>query len=1050
MNSLKLRPDLRNIKKIEKFQKLNYKGKTIRYNDKYFLFSGSLLRFENTAVVSGNLIFIQNTSNMIYSTEDLKRFSIIGTGQILGMIDHALIYKNDETFYIFNNEIIISLFFHFKDDKLLYSHTKIDKSPCIIKCHIIYNEFLAIASENNILFLSMNSVKDVQYRFPGAIKSMELIENEKILFLSVNYNRKGTLHTALFYQNNLLTRRATIAYEGSQKIIMVPKNVQNSSEVYLLDKTRDLDSDLIEHRSFDNFYSFKDSHKDILHNETSAVFIDIKEHNEDKNSYSFPINSNIFSTLSTDICISNRLHNMEKDKLQRNCCNDALIKFKISEVEFLAYYLASEDQKFAFLEAIFNGKSYSIVSDVKDKLIHMSKDISAFIFAFKSDFQWIISELVYNNTFSNGIFNFFYKPIKKYLHHKKCFNFSFGDQLTNEEIEFLERKYHRVFNYIPSTQNSENLAYKIIKFEEKNRIFWNPSETTNYISKFTHFNKTFLKLLRFYYGDRRMEEIVNIMLENQIIITADVDDLKSFRFDSFCARSYLNIGTLILNHKMTYYHSIHDLPIKSNNQNTDDSMPHEMIFLNSACISPFYKKPVSNSFYSQLGKAFGIGLINGLSDDEIQKFIKLIPGANDEHLKFILLVMSTRVLEEPQMKSLKINKILKSALTSADIELKKATICSLAIYNRHSNDLNIINTLKKELFLRGPVQDEKNSPFYNRNYRVLVSLAIGSIATRILDFETPDSFANLLIAGLSSIDSKVSSDLFYRTNDFRPDEVFYSQLFTLTSNFEMDPEQILDNFSLKNLETNTDVVILSAKLFYIGLYLIKKSRISNSEMIYNKLLNALEQIETELENDQKLRMLFNYALAACSIAKSGTCDLNLLKILRKEILITKEIKYMAKHTYFDCNKKELCADKKTDKESIQFYKICVGILTLNFGMSCITEKSIKQLIITFFYTGEISIDFNYIDILRCQLVRCLQPNKANINSLDKSAFTLCIMEKRKKLRKYFKSKFPKISEIDKKFVIDILSDYYENYNKKSSEETIFDIQMLANLISIAK
>lgn len=1049
MEQVKLKVDLRNIKKIEKFKKFKYQGNIIKYNEKYFIFNGSLLRFENRAVVSGNLIFIQDLSNMIYSTADFKNFGLIGNGDIIGMIDHALIFRNDDVFHIYANGISISLFFHFEDEKLLYSHTKTLSSPISIKNYIIYNEFLVVSSENNVLFLSMNSVKDVQFRFPGNIKTLEIIENEKIKFLIATYNRKGSVYSAIFYHNHLITRKANLIIENLKKVLLVSKNIQNSSEVHFIDKYCNSNSEFIEYKPFDNFYSHNEPNRTSINSSSSALLVDIKDCTDDQLVYPISKSVELFSNFSSSLSSLKTSKESQHNKFSENHNNNCDIKFQISEIETLAFNLASIDQQISFLQSIFEGKSYNIIHAVKEKLLHVAPNISSLLSSCTFEFQSIVNSLTNNSSFSNFEFNFFYEPVEKYLKTKKSLNFKFELPYTKKEIEFIERKYYRVFQYCPIIQNSKNLAYRIIKFEQRNQVSLEKSGNQDFTSKYTDCNKFFMKLIKSHYGDKRVEEMINLMLENQITIGADVDDLKTFRFDSFCARSYLNIGSLILNHKMTYYHSIHDLPIKSNNQNTDDSVSHELIFLNSACISSYYKKLTVNSIYSQLGKAFGLGLIKGLSDDEIQKFIKLIPGAEDEQLKFILLVLSTRKLEEPHMKSLSINKIFKSALGSINFELKKAAVCSLAIYNMCSNDSNIINTLKKELLRKGPVVEEKNSPFYDRNYRSLVALSIGTIATRVIFSETPDSFANLIVSGLSSINSKISSDLFYRASDCRPDELFYSQLFTLTSDFEKQPDSLLSEFSFEKLKSGNDVLIAAAKIFYIGLFLIKEPN-RDFESIYRRLFNILEKLEEMVECDKKYRILFNYALCACSIAKNGTCDFNLLKILRKEILITKEIKYLPAHSYFDCKKKEYCTDKKIDKESMQFYKICVGILTMNFGMSRLTASSIKQLIVTFFYTGEVPLEFSYIDILRCQLVRVLQDNTNEIASINKTAFNRFVKEKKRKMSKYFNSKFSKLSEIDKKFVIDILTDYYENYNHKAPNETLFDLKLLAKLISIAK
>lgn len=1034
MENPKLKADLSGIQKLENFKKLKYNDKTIKYSNRYILYSKALLRFENITVVCGEFIFIQSPDNVIFFTDDLKKFNILATGQIVGIVERALIYKNEDSFYIFNAGITISLYFYFKNEKLLYSHSKDEKTPIIIENYLIYDEFLVISSDRNVLFVNLNSTKDTQYRFPSCVIAIRVVEVQKISFLAVSYFKKSGITTALIYKNHLLTQKVIISSENGKDQIFILPTPFNNGEVQL---SADGCFDAMKSKIEEDFYLFSE-HNGHRHDGNSSILIDIKD-----------LGDTIKSSFQADKVVPD--YHLASESINENRNNADITRlFSLTDLQLTAFLIAKNTQKIQFLDAIFNNKQYDIISEVSDKLIHMSGNASNLLVEHRSSFKSIGKKLIYENTVINSTFSFFYENVKNCM-MKKNLNLNFGKILTHDEIKFLNRKYHRVFHYDSQIKKSENLAYKIISFEEKNKLLCTDSRFKNsgYIENYTSFNKSFTALLNFHFSDQRMSEIINIMLENQIVLSVDTDDLQSYRLGTFCARSYLNIGSLILNHKVSYYYSIHNLPIKINSQNADQYVSPETIFLNAACTSLFYKEFTSNTFYTQLGKAFGIGLVKGLTDDEIQQFLKLIPSAEDDQLKFILLVLSTKKVDEPHLKSLNINKVLKSGLISSNFELRKATVCSLAIYNYRSNDFNILNVLQKELYLRGPVDLEKNSKFYDRNYRILVSLAMGSITTRPFYVESSDSFSNLLVLGLSSINHNIDSNEFFRADDCRLDEIFYSALFTLTSNFETEPMAILSQLTISNLQSDIEILRSSAKIFYIGLYLLKEPR-KSFDLVYSLLKKVLEALEIAIESNAKLKILFLYTLCACSIAKSGTCDFYLLKMLRKEVLITKEIKYMSEFTYFDYVKKELVTDKRIDKETMQFYKMCIGIVTSNFGMSRLSNDSIKQLIITFFYTGSITLDFSYIDILRCQIARCLESNKQALIDFEKSAFELMIRDKRRKAKAYFKSKFQELPEIDQKVVIDILSDYYENHNTKLPNDTIFDMKLLANLMCISK
>ncbi len=110
----------------------------------------------------------------------------------------------------------------------------------------------------------MHNVKDIQFLFPGSIKSLEIINNENILFLIATYTGKGSVCTAIFYNNHLISRRANLIVENNKKIILVSKNRQNLAETYFIDKSHHTPSDIIEYKPLESFYTLDESCKSII------------------------------------------------------------------------------------------------------------------------------------------------------------------------------------------------------------------------------------------------------------------------------------------------------------------------------------------------------------------------------------------------------------------------------------------------------------------------------------------------------------------------------------------------------------------------------------------------------------------------------------------------------------------------------------------------------------------------------------------------------------------------------------------------------------------
>lgn len=976
---------------------LKFKGKNLQWNSKIITYGEYTVRFENVKVVRGDNVFIQDPHNSIFATKDLTDFIFIGTGDIQTSFENSIVVEAQDHYWIYNNGMKILLYFYIENDKLVYYHTKRhDLSKTNVRM-ISYGNLLVAVSAMNALFIGMNNSMDIQFKFFSAVIDFNLIKNNGIEFLLFEYNKHHEHRFALFYQNVLLSSDVSLDVTSSHpNILFTPRATDDKratfKEINSLEKMNE-HSNMVGYDDLKNQYFGNDA---------------VSEPNNIRNTQE--------SFKRKERCV------FQMDKLQRK-----------------AFKLASANSKILFLKSVFAGERHDIVSENLILLIHSSKNISSIFLKDQQESLHSLNELCGKS--------FFYTDPCEALNRKQA-RMKFRGKLSEDEEQFLARKYDRLFQYIKDIKNSRNLAYKIIA---KEREYKYTMDSKALFKQMISYNKTFINIVHTYIGDTRMGDVIQILMEDSITMYPEIYDTNNFRQKTFLVRICTGIGAYLLNYRARYYHSIYRTPPKLNSTSLNEKINRNMAFLNAATYSSYFKIPAAGDIYEELGHAFGNGLLFGIDNVKLQKYVNMTSSTSDSVLKFIFLVIST--YNTPRNNT--INTILKSGLESNNIELMIASMCSLAIYNSNSHDRLIIEALEKELSKYGPVNAERTNVFYSQEYRKIAAICIGLISERPILSNYKDTFCELIIAGLSSIGKCPCPDIFFRTDECRPVEIFYSVLFGLTSDFSVSPESILDEFVIP--VSSLDFYKQAAKIFYISLYYFYNNIVCDSR-VYEKIFNLVLEIENLPEKSKFSAVLFNFSLVSLSIMKIGTLDLGLLRVLRRQILKSKEVKSMLEYTIYDPKKKEFVSFKGCSMESMQMYKTCLGILCLDFGISRVNSKFIKNLIVSFFLTEDHSLDFHFIDVLRMSIVRCICEDPKADQKLNDVAADLQLKIARKKTMKDFHEKFEKMDDIDRKIVIDILSDYYENHHFRnnmsqadfSNPKTIFDIKTLLNLLLVTK
>lgn len=1038
------------LKRLESLRCVRYRNRTLKHNAKLIKYKGAIYRFENSKVVCGDQIFIQDPQNCIFATQDLRELKILGVGEIVGTSGSFLIFKRGPQYHVFSNGIVVSMHFYLESDKLLYrpasrSHEGAD----VVQRSLTYKGFFVVQSERNVLFINLSDNTDVQFRFPGPVFKVKRIVAGKVEYVFVRYavGTKGIEYDALFYYDQIVSQALRITRQHGQYVIdsvqgLCREGISQYSKRNVLNDCASglqIHAETIQARRMED-YELCGCKKDI-----SANFSDqgCQTPKTDLSAQDLFL-SKLVASHHTDATYEpdNQSNVMEErqgygQNVRDSAAGGARVLWDFSPLEEQLFEHLSLDRQVLFLRSRAEGRNSDIVMGMLSTIIHRFESIESL--CTKANMERHGRVLSALRIHDPKVFFHQAPDLDAVLKSKR---FLFRQPFTKEEVDFLGRRYSRIFRFDPTVDKSENLAYTVIHCENARG---EGNSQAHVFSRMLGTKRRFNRLFKSYLGDIRIQDVVQFMLENSIAIQPDVNDVAGSRQNTFLLRSHSNVGSFIMNLGSAYCDGyLRDAP-KINNSRADDKVSQDIMFLNGACLSTFYKKSSMGAHYD-LGTAFGNGLIKGLSDEDTQKYLKMVEDADEKTMRHLLLIISTRSIKDSAKRSTSINSIFKSQAESQDMGLRRAALCALAIYNYSTNDSRILEILTNECRRFGPSNPEKNGCFYDRDYRILSALCCGLVATKPMSVALDDSFCELLINGLSSVGSGCSREVFYRTDNCRPQEAFYSQLFELVCDFSTPVDLVIRGISLEGALQAVEIFRMSAKIFYVAL---KSLRDQDVGCVDNWLFDLAERAEEALGKDPRLMVVFTMVLAALSIVKSGTCDLKLLRILRRQILKTKDLRHMDEYEFFDYAAKDRVRLKGCGYESMQMYKTCVGIVCSNFGMSK-ARADIKQIIVTFFVQNSLPFRFSYVDILRMLAIKSFEPNQEALEALRRHAAEIDLRCRRKRLCKLFKSRFSELNALDKKVVVDILSDYYENYHHAKKGRTIFDLRMLAKLVAICK
>lgn len=658
---------------------------------------------------------------------------------------------------------------------------------------------------------------------------------------------------------------------------------------------------------------------------------------------------------------------------------------------------------------------------------------------------------------------------------------------------FLTRVYKRVFFYDNRVKKTKRLAYKVIR-----RELGQSAQPGSLGMKTSVFRRI--------HGDLRAREITDIMTECSITIEANVDDTDAIRQKAFLVRFLAGAGAFLLNSGDIPYQA--SIAVQINGHGIEEMVPEDLVFLSGVYYSTVVGEtsPVWTDARKMvvfgMGRDFGLALAGRLEDERYQTYLGRLKDADGKngHLRYTLLILASHRKKHgtgggkrPEVDGQplhagnrtpldrqrswdaacgvvyndKINQILANQIRNSDLGLKKAAIASLAVYNVGSGNSNLFCLLFKECQRFGSTDLERNTQFYDRKYRSLAAVAASLIFSVQHSIQLADSFCELIINGLSFLGSNVYKNCLQRYDDCRHDEVFYSELFVLVNDFATPIDRIVGEMDSVSEQCSAVCIHrMAARVFYISLkHLHSRHRdkgvpgsrrdaasAEESPGYVRSLFSFVEKIEDNLGRSRKWRVLFDFSLVSLSVILNSTFNLNVLRILRRQILVSKEITDSSGASVFEPKTKNMARFYGSGYESMLYYKLCIGVVCCGFGtrrLRITGQVDYKLLIVTFFYAGNSLPSFEPADLLRLLILKSTGENVSFKSVWAENERKDRLKRARKRLMRGFIRRFEEMDDVDRKFTVDVLSDFYENYSAETASP-LFDLRFLAKVLSIIR
>ncbi|KAI5172709.1 hypothetical protein PAEPH01_1799 [Pancytospora epiphaga] len=1046
-----------NIK--SKYMKKQYGEKTILYNRECIIYGTLHIPMKTRRIRIGKAIYIETEDGSVFKTTDILNFEFICHGRLLGVIDNYVICKGSDL-SIYNDDRCVKI--HFTKENGLFSYyygnnksgketqesiQNIENSPNAIghrntdvrkvdpEYMVVYEHLLIVANETNILFIPFDKSKDTHYELPHRITSLKVKKISGINLIIAKYGEKECL-----YYNNVLVYNG---YHSDSKKLKV-------YNMHLLDKL------------MFKFCNDKNIATEILRGS-------ISEANIPKMSSSCVRLLHVFESIdSLNALLNNYIS--ENSKMVKNSEKNS--KTSVSLRNFSISF-ANDMSRFIHREYFYENPR-SLYDYYKNAKIDI----------FSADFlSRVYKRMFYYNhgiTHSkNPAYKIIYieqQAVRRMNNIENCKGAGVVKTLSSNNSDY--KRGFSAHRAIHKDKRAEEIAEVMIEHSIVVEADANDGDSIR--QKFFlmrilgNFGLMVMGLEKYLEIDGKMRfngktldnllssEMVFIIGMNYGILTRNAEHMWS----NIWNESVFEMGR-------DFSHALQGILKEEKYQDYIDklqSTDHRSSSVDYiVLIIAAYHREIKSTGEVSTSCFYAQNQSISLFEDEIN-IIPPVPILKQEF--------------DTNPACPRLNAIFSSFLPSGEshspfgfhgnnIKNRCFLIVALGIHNLGSNNVVVFKKLLIEANRFGTDEHLKGeSRFYNRAYRRLAAISASLVYNVANPVNLNDSFSRLIINGFSFMGKNIFKTMLKRYDACHLDEIFYSELFLLVNDFATSTQEIL-----KILEGSKEAEIndveshrMAARLFYLSLlhfhkkndgFLNKvrsaqvrdvhKHSNSYSEVVESLFLLA-EYYEDALATESNAQIMLDFALISLSLILNSTFNLRLLRILRRQILKTKEVGGWTSESVFNEMTKEVVNTYEPGFESIIYYRLCIGIVCCGFGERQLSmKKSIdfKIIIVAFFYTRNKLLYFQPCDILRALVFLATRENKESEENLAVAKRRVERKKDTAKVTRYLVKKLEGLGPADRKFVVDVLSDYYENYHDHRFG-TVLDMNFLAKMIGITQ
>ncbi|KAG5860281.1 hypothetical protein KMI_02g03740 [Encephalitozoon hellem] len=672
---------------------------------------------------------------------------------------------------------------------------------------------------------------------------------------------------------------------------------------------------------------------------------------------------------------------------------------------------------------------------------------------------------------------------------KELINYTHASFAGSKDV--LKMKYRRIMrcnlDAIVNLRYSDvmSLGYRVIYMEMKKGEVLRSTRPVRSVRKLC-------KIAEKHFGDPRVEEVLSLFDEKPIIFEIDEYDLENKREKGYILRMISNIGKAYLfcglgAIKNRYGSEQLRFPIYKNGElgeieikesgwtdwptfnysvyrgcglSSHDEATHDFI---ESRILEFTSTGVGNEF-EVAGRVFAFGLQGRLGEIHPQGVARLVMP---KHPVISMAVLAGTGISHVGKRDDILGKMYLHYLKSPQpLYIHVGCIVGLGMLYAGSGNVLIKNALQEEANREGVFKNEQynrgNKIWYDYTYRVMASLSISMLYVKTsLDIfrfiELKDSFCELLANGIILFGSKQMRfrNRLRRSDTNRPEEVLYSELFSLGLEMNEHLDSIVGEVRTKAANASLhELYRLSGRMLYISVYMLYKGISPDfNGSLFKAIVDVCLLAERAMKSNDEAKILFDTSLVALSLISNSSCNLDVIRILRRQIKATETGKSLSEKMDFfftssTCKQEVQLSMRYGDVER---YKLCLGIVACGMGnLRIVTSYHLVfDVISTFFVCFPISpVDQEYFNMARYFLLLSLKVNPEGFRNTT-SYLKQGNRRSRRKLRadmsrinKTFLKEYSEASDADKKFIIDVLTDFYEQYGGR---DNLLDVEMLKNI-----